>query len=75
MKLDVTKPYGTVHGSLDNRRYVQEGKFFDEELNEVVQADLSSAFKPGPRERTREEKAQYEKDVADAAAIVAASKK
>lgn len=75
MKLDVTKPYGTVHGSLDNRRYEQAGKFFDYQMNEVVPVDLAAAFQQGPVPRTKEEKAQYEKDVADAAALIAAGKK
>jgi len=76
LKLDFTKPYGTVHGTLDNRRFEQGGRFFDDEANEVVAFDASTlTLQTGPRKRTREEEAQYQQDVEDAAKLLAAGKK
>jgi len=76
MKFDPTKPHGTLHGTGDNRRYDQDGHVFDCDGNEVVPIDyLKLTPESGPRKRTKEEEAQYQKDVVDAAALLAASKK
>ena len=76
MKFDPTKPHGTLHGTGDNRRYEQGGHVFDGEGNEVVPIDyLKLTPESGPRKRTKEEESQYQQDVVDAAALLAASKK
>ena len=82
MKFDPTKPHGTLHGTGDNRRYEQDGRVFDWEGNEVVPIDylkmtpeVKMAPDAGPRKRTKEEEAQYQQDVVDAATLLAASKK
>lgn len=78
MKLDVTKPYGTIHGSLDGRRYEQDGRVFDNWMNEIVTVDvsaLSASAKPrAPKAQSDEEREQYEKGIAEAAALIAAAK-
>ena len=65
MKLDLSKPYGTMHGTGDNRRYEQNGRYFDCDFNEVAPA------KDPVRERTKAEQEAYEKDVMDAAQVLA----
>lgn len=63
MKLDRTKPFGTVHGSGDRRQFEQDGRFFDSDGEEVVAATL---------EQPVYDRKRYAKDVAEAAKILAA---
>lgn len=74
LKFDPTKPHGTIHGASDLRRFEQNGCFFDSEGNEFVPVDLTALDFSAPRKRTRAEEEQYQKDVADAAALMAAKK-
>lgn len=74
MKLDLTKPYGTVHGSLDDRRYEQGGRFFDYRYEEVAAgAETTQPLDDNViRKRTRAEQEAYDRDVAEAAKVFAA---
>jgi hypothetical protein len=74
VKLDKSKPFGEIFGAIDDRRYEQGGHIFDCD-GEQLAAPASSESVPETtiRKRTKAEEEQYQKDVAEAAAIMAAS--
>lgn len=74
MKFDPSKPHGVVFGALDDRRYEQNGRFFDYKGDEVIAGETTQepVDQSAIRKRTKAEQEAYERDVAEAAKVLAA---
>jgi len=59
MKLDLTQSYGTLHGNLDLARFVQNGRYFDCDGNELeLRLETPTEFVPALDVVVRQEPAK-----------------